>query len=276
MDDFLICIAALLAEFFIAVLSAYLCVIHKKLSDLAGVVGGLAAMIFSYASMQLPPPVIYPLDGRVDAFDQYITVDTGSVLLTAYYTFDSAVNPVVNGKKYMEPIFIDKSETLCVRNSFLFKYSAPVVMEVSTEKPDSLSICFDEPERVSGIVLGENTYIPLDTAKENRVLNQSSYVIEGNGFLVPIHFSRALTEEEIASLTSSVSVDSINSDVPSAKEHLLYLEPSKIGGQWYFALSSISELREGDTFHYRVELCINNITYVDEGTVEWSFTGKYQ
>lgn len=106
---------------------------------------GVATAAFSYFSLTIPEPEVYPSNGQM-AEDGMVRI-TAESRLRIYYTLDASLDPKEDGIEYEGPFKPEQSMTINVKTRFLNKWSGCVTLDlvVSEEKGTVNGIETQEP-----------------------------------------------------------------------------------------------------------------------------------
>lgn len=115
-----------------------------------------AITLVSLFSVNIPKPIILPLDNETHAFSNSVEIafyQENDFLLEIYYSTDGT-DPI-GGKLYQGPIVITESATVCARSKFLWRWSdiEKSAYQIIQENSDH-----DHLEMACGIDIGKQIY----------------------------------------------------------------------------------------------------------------------
>lgn len=109
------CISSILGLSAIALLT----IGKRKYEKLGGLLSAIASVLFGF-NMNIPMPVIYPLNNETEIYNNKLEITTVP-FVKIYYSLDGSEPK--NGNVYLEPIMINGSTTVSTRSLFLFYWS---------------------------------------------------------------------------------------------------------------------------------------------------------
>lgn len=153
----------------------------------------LITQLFSFVTLQVPAPEIYPSNGQVSK--EGIVRITSEPGLSIYYTLDPYVDPAENGVKYTGPLYLEESTTMnakaCLGDQWSSKWSEAVTLDLVIGKKGEIKAA--DVEEPGSSLMSISAELNTELFYEGGVLLEKDFEVEGqciNGSIIPIeHFS---------------------------------------------------------------------------------------
>lgn len=264
----IIIIAAVILTITIAVNTVY--VVKKKI-NITGVITMFVSLLmcfFSYFTLEIPRPQIYPIDGKLEKND-LVRIDPTQKMVKTYYTVGSKMDPENDGIIYNAPFKVDDGVTVSAKNCFLGKWSEMSNVVINGGAMDGLNINFDKPIIVSGADYSAGTVIPIDEHAERNdekipQLNSSDIALIGEGINVMFEFNRKLTDDEVKSIQFSVGMSNITSGEPGIGDGVVFLNDGMADGGLTLLFNALEPPLDGNKYNIDFELIIGGKRYSDK------------
>ena len=140
---------------------ALLIIGKRKYEKLGGLLSAIASVLFGF-NINIPMPVIYPLNNETEIYNNKLEITITSVpFVKIYYSLDGSEPK--NGDVYLEPIMINGSTTVSTRSRFLFYWSD---IEKSAYNFDSILLTEEVIDEKTTDIKNNITTEPLNERKD--------------------------------------------------------------------------------------------------------------